>query len=162
MQPSEGPIYDKKSETGKDLTHSGVKGMKWGVRKAENNKPNEGYSTANRRRDAVFHPSGGVKRINKRMNKGATLHKARIKEGQRTAVKVAAIVAVYNSPRMIISTINALDKYGGEFASSVAQKAETNRGRANAAETMGLPRVPTEGPSYAKKSKGGAYKISSV
>jgi len=145
-----------------ELTHYGVKGMKWGVRRAEANKPNAGYSTSDRRKDAVRFKAGGVKRINRRMNQGADLRTARKKEGQRTLMKAAAVVALYNSPRAINATLNAVDKYGGEAASRIAQKAQTNRGRATAAATMGLPSKPTNGPTYAKRSKDGAYKISSI
>lgn len=147
--------------TSEDVLHSGVKGMKWGVRRAENNKRNSGYSSKERTKDSLRFTSGGIKRINKRMNKGADLKTARRKEGQRTALKAAAIVAIYNSPKIIDATLNAVDKYGGALASSVAQKAETNRGRAQAAGTMGLPQTASTGPNYAQNS-GGAYKISDL
>jgi len=151
-----------------ELAHYGVKGMKWGVRRAENKaadaKFHEGYSKNDRIADALRYPAGSVKRINRRMHKGSTLREARKKEGQRTLMKAAAIVALYNSPRAIGATLNAVDKYGGQLASTVAQKAQTNRGRATAAATMGLPRHATTGPTYAKKSKGKnpAYKITTI
>jgi hypothetical protein len=151
-------MTDQKTE----LVHYGVKGMKWGQRRAEANKPNAGYSRNDRVKDTLRFNSGGVKRINRRMNKGADLRTARKKEGQRTLIKAAAIVALYNSPRVINATLNAVDKHGGNLASNIAQKAETKRGRATAAATMGLPRTASTGPNYAKKSKGGSYKITSV
>lgn len=70
------------------LEHYGVKGMRWGVRRVRDrisdyrsnqkklNERNKHYSTMNRKRDEVLLGSKGVKRINKRMNKGLSYKKA--------------------------------------------------------------------------------------
>jgi hypothetical protein len=96
------------------------------------------------------------------MNKGATLSEARRKEGTRTLLKAAGVVALYNSPRILRAVDDIVGTHGSNLASSIRVKAETNRGRAQAAATMGLPSKPTNGPTYAKKSRGGAHKITSL
>ena len=60
-----------------ELNHHGVKGMKWGVRK------NENYSADQRKRDKGIYGSGGVRRINRSMNKGHSISSARSKEAGR-------------------------------------------------------------------------------
>ena len=63
-----------------ELSHHGVKGMKWGVRK---NNYNSKYSSEQRLRDRTVYGSGGVRRINKSMNKGHSISSARSKEASR-------------------------------------------------------------------------------
>lgn len=60
------------------LEHHGVKGMKWGVR---HDNPN--YSAEQRKRDKSVYGRSGVRRINKRMNKGDSILAARSKEASR-------------------------------------------------------------------------------
>ena len=60
------------------LIHYGVKGMKWGVR---HDNPN--YSSEQRKRDRSIYGRGGVRRINRRMNKGSGILGARSKEADR-------------------------------------------------------------------------------
>lgn len=159
-----------------DIVHYGVKGMHWGQRKAQSssvggaskptkaqlNAPNADYSNRDRTKDALRYPSGGVKRINQRMNKGMDLQTARKKEGQRTLLKAAGVVALYNAPRIINAVDNMLATHGANTAASIRTKAQTNRGRAQAAATMGLPSKPTNGPTYSKKSRQGVHKITSL
>jgi hypothetical protein len=159
-----------------DLAHFGVKGMRWGVRKsdssggsppakmtkAELNKPHADYSSRERTKDALRYPSGGVKRINQRLNKGADLKTARKKEGQRTLLKAAGVVALYNAPRIINAVDNMVNTHGANTMASIRVKAQTNRGRAQAAATMGLPRKATNGPTYSKQSRQGVHKITSL
>ena len=61
------------------LMHYGVKGMKWGVR----HDPNTNYGQDQRRRDRRVYGNGGVKRINKHMNRGETISGARSIEADR-------------------------------------------------------------------------------
>ena len=60
--------------------HYGVKGMKWGVRKE---RQNPSYSEAQRKRDLDVYGRGGVKRINRSMNRGSSISGARSKEAAR-------------------------------------------------------------------------------
>jgi len=162
-----------------ELTHYGVKGMHWGQRKAasssggggsapakmtkaELNKSHPGYSARERTKDALRYPSGGVKRINQRMNKGMDLKTARKKEGQRTLLKAAGVVALYNAPRILNAVDNMVNTHGANTMASIRVKAQTNRGRAQAAATMGLPSKPTNGPTFAKKSRQGVHTITNL
>jgi hypothetical protein len=156
-----------------DVTHYGVKGMHWGQRKsssgggstkltkAQLNAAHPDYSTRDRTRDALAHPAGAVKRINQRMNKGMDLRTARKKEGQRTLLKAAGLVALYNAPKIIRAVDGMVATHGANTMASIRVKAQTNRGRAQAAATMGLPSKPTNGPSYAKKNRQGVHNIRS-
>lgn len=140
-----------------ELIHYGVKGMKWGVRRksSELDKPNSRYGQSKRANDRSSFGRGGEKRINRRMNKGMTYKKAVRREYGTTAFKGLAMsgsVIAYGLAR----------SYGSVAAQGIAKKAETNRGRASAAATMGLPRNPTNGPSYSKKNRKNVYNISSL
>lgn len=160
-----------------DLAHHGIKGMHWGVRKgdssgggsapvkmtkAELNKPHPVYSNRERTKDALRYPSGSVKRINQRLNKGMDLQTARKKETQRTLLKAAGVVALINAPRIVNAVDSMVSAHGANAMSSIRVKAQTNRGRAQAAATMGLPRKATNGPAFAKKSRQGVHKITNL
>ena len=79
-------------EEDSDIVHYGVKGMKWGVRKSEyksmsrkdrrklRKRKNEDYSDHQREIDKIRLGGGSVRRINKRMNKGATYKQAKRRE----------------------------------------------------------------------------------
>lgn len=162
----------------KELTHYGVKGMKWGVRKAVNdklearakakriaNKPNPNYNANMRNRDRYQHGQAGVKRINRRMNAGMNLKTARKKEvrfqkNRKRAVGYSIGAARAYHKRKEIAMVLAVA--GGIIAPSIAKRAETKRGQAAAAQAMGLPRRATEGPTYTKPNRKGVYNISSL
>lgn len=146
-----------------ELVHYGVKGMRWGQRKAERHAPNAKYSPNQRAYDLKQRGKGGVKRVNRNLNKGMTLKKARSKETSFRTKRAAAVTAgLYYGPK----AVRLIKVVGPMFlqvaAVSVAGRAETNRGRAQAAATMGLPRTASTGPNYAKRNRGGAYNISSL
>lgn len=159
-----------------ELVHYGVKGMHWGHRKAGTssggpsrkeakaalNKAHPDYTNRDRTKDALRYPSGGVKRINQRLNKGMDLQTARKKEGQRTLLKAAGVVALYNAPRIINAVDNMVNTHGANTMASIRVKAQTNRGRAQAAATMGLPSKATNGPAFAKKSRKGVHTITNL
>jgi hypothetical protein len=149
---------------GKGIKHHGVKGMHWGVRK--NTPTNANYAKSQQRYDRNNVGKGGVKRINRRMNKGMDIKSARKAEftfrGRRASALVAS-AAIAKMAYMYGPTIKTiLQMVGGVAAQSVAKRAETNRGRAAAANARGIPRMGSSGPSYAKKKRSGAYNISSI
>lgn len=78
----------------KELYNYGVKGMKLGVRKerdkpskAELNKPNARYGSRQRQMDRDSYGKKGVKRINRRMNKGQSHFRASTTEMIQKATK---------------------------------------------------------------------------
>lgn len=142
-----------------DLVHYGVKGMHWGVRKAERNAPNSNYTSRERVRDKRIHGKRGVERINRRLNKGYSLRESRRKEVRRNFAQLASSPVVAYGALVAAYTVK---EFAHLSVQNISVKAETNRGRAFMADTMGLPGKPTDGPTYAKKSRGGAHKITSL
>lgn len=79
-----------------ELMHHGVKGMKWGVRRAEKkaerlrlDEPNPKYSARQREHDRRVWGKPVPKRVNRYVNKGLTVKNARAKVMKQEAVKVA-------------------------------------------------------------------------
>jgi len=139
-----------------ELIHHGVKGMHWGVRKGRDDSPNPRYSARRRAEDQKTFGKGGVKRINRRMNKGQKLAKAQQNEAWRQIGKAAIVAGSVQAARIVLANKDVL-------AQQVAVRAETKRGQAATANAMGLPRRATSGPSYAKQKRGsGAYKITNL
>ena len=153
-----------------ELIHYGVKGMKWGQRRAELNKRNKTYTTADRAKDRRNNASNGaVRRINKRVNKGQDLATARKNEAKyvkrRRQITSAAIFGVRYRKNIavgakVLGTLGSLAL--GVGVQSVAKRAETNRGRAAVSDAMGLPRQASSGPNYAKPNRKNVYNISSI
>lgn len=150
-----------------EVVHYGVKGMHWGVRKNTPTNPN--YNRSQRDADRKKFGQGGVKRINRRLNKGHGIAKARKKEARfrknrREAISTAVLGIKYRhqvkAGLQIAGTLASLA--AGIAVQHVAVKAETKRGQAFAANTMGLPRQASTGPSYSKKNRSGVYNITSV
>lgn len=152
------------------VLHYGVKGMHWGVRKAETSSggsapakkikakdlpQHKNYKARNLVADKQTFGQRGVNRINKRMHKGQSYKKALTMEYLRNTAK-----ATIGAGASVVATL--LVTHGDVLSQAVAVKAETNRGRAHLAATMGLPSKPTNGPTYAKKSRGGAHKITTL
>ncbi|AVD99431.1 hypothetical protein SEA_BING_9 [Streptomyces phage Bing] len=138
-----------------ELVHYGVKGMKWGVRKARDDSPNAGYTKGQRQIDKRDFGKRGVKRINRRMNKGQTRTRARKAERRRDSLQYYGAVGA-------VATYRYMKVAGPVLSQMVAQRAETKRGQAAAAAAMGLPRKASTGPSYSKQKRNGVYNISSL
>lgn len=66
-----------------ELAHYGVKGMKWGQRRAELSRKNENYDDNQRNRDKQVYGARGSRRINRNMNKGDSISTARSREKTR-------------------------------------------------------------------------------
>lgn len=123
------------------LVHHGVKGMKWGERKAA-------PVTPVRSADVTRHGTRGATRIAKNRDKGLTLKKAQQKEVTRNRVKVSAALGAIVVARLLAA-------HGDSLSSTIAKKADANRTRNSVtALTKNAAKV-----NYAKKSFGGAYKI---
>lgn len=148
---------------GKELIHFGVKGMKWGVRKADrDDTPNAGYTRGQRNYDRKNLGKGGVKRVNRDLNKGLDIKTARKNEYTRRRKKYNAIVAGVLAARFAPQAIRIVSMVAGVASQRVAVLAETKRGQAAAAAAMGLPRTASSGPNYSKQQRNGVYNISSM
>lgn len=133
-----------------ELEHFGVKGMKWGVRRAEKkaalNKRNRHYKKADREADRASFGKGGERRINRRMNKGKTHGQAFRRELARSAaisgavslgvtaitnpgmVKLGAQVVKHNARRMVMNSVNKraaarAAKFAAENITKIGSKA---------------------------------------
>lgn len=141
------------------LSHSGVKGMKWGVRKNESsNAPNASYSKSQRAYDRNNFNTSAVKRINKRMNEGQDIKSARKSEVKRRGrVRTAtslAIIGAYYAPK----AIPVIRMVGGVAAQSIAVRAQSKRGQAAAAAAA----ASASGIKFTKPNRRGVYNVSSL
>lgn len=82
------------------LAHHGIKGMKWGVRKS---RYNSNYSQEQRARDKQVYGRGGVRRINRSMNRGTPISGARSREADRiyNARKVARVAGLVTGAALV-------------------------------------------------------------
>lgn len=151
--------------TDRSLTHHGVKGMHWGVRKKQPMHADYGKSSQNY--DRGNFGKGAVGRINDRMHGGKTLKEARnaeykFRKNRRRKIVLAG-AAFKNRKRIIAGAKFAgtvLGLVAGVAAQHIAVKAETNRGRAAAANLMGISNKSSS-VNYASKKRG-AYNITSI
>lgn len=121
---------------GDELVHYGIKGMKWGQRRSKPGKDIKVRTPAERAKI--------VKR--RRQITSAVIFGVRYRKQIATGARV----------------IGALGSLAlGVAVQSVAQRAETNRGRAAAANVFGLPSQASSGPSATKPNRKNVYNISS-
>lgn len=122
-----------------DISHYGVPGMKWGVRKSEaelakEQKRRESYTSKQRSKDRAEVGKRGVKRIENRVAKGKTLTKARRAEAGRkmvTEMLMGATAAVVLNPVTLGAAAVAGDqllrkrvgKQNAKFAAAGAKRA---------------------------------------
>lgn len=123
------------------LEHYGVKGMRWGVRRVKNrisnyrssqkklNEPNKRYSEANREKDRYLLGRSGVKRINKRLNKGYSYKKAIRREYGSQVIRGFVSAG-------LVSTSLVLSLYGEAILKTVIQSREARRGAREAARLI--------------------------
>jgi hypothetical protein len=82
------------------LKHYGVKGMRWGKRKAHLRSTD--YGSRDRLRDTSMYGTRGTKRIEENVKSGTSIKKARRKEFRRqtgqVALGAAAIVTLFAAP----------------------------------------------------------------
>lgn len=119
------------------LQHYGILGQKWGVRRYENKdgtlteagkrRYNENYSEEQRLRDKRVYGNGGVRRINKNMNRGYGIQASRSEEARRInsarrrsvyigkGTAVASGLAAYFLSDKAIDSINKISGYKLDF-----------------------------------------------
>jgi hypothetical protein len=132
------------------LEHHGVKGMHWGIRK-EDIHPR--YSSSQQANDRATYGTGAVRRINKRMHEGKS-HKEALKTEYHIFLTKAGVAAGAVVLGHVLAT------HGDSLAVSIGKRAETNRGRAAMAATMGLG--PAESNQLFKKNRKGVYNITTL
>lgn len=128
-----------------ELAHYGVKGMKWGVRKAH-----PSYSHEQQLADRKKLGRRGAEKINRRMHLGETHDDAFENVKANRNIK-RAIVLVYGA----FVAKNLLRIYGPTVISKIAERAETNRGRA---AVLGIDMWK---PISAVR-RGGVYKVTTL
>ena len=117
-----------------ELMHYGVKGMKWGVRRAEKkaerlrlDKPNPKYTARQRENDRKLYGKAVPKRVNRYVNKGLTVKNARDKVKKQELVKAgiaagATFTASFLLPYLAIrgteAFLSAEHNRGKEFLGS--------------------------------------------
>lgn len=129
------------------LSHHGIKGQKWGVRRFRNSDGSltpagkkryaENYSEQQRLRDRKIYGAGAEKRIEKRMLKGESIQsarhdevtrKARIESGKAIA-KTAAKGALVVGGAAAVSKFMQKNGFGNSVANNVLTEEVVNLGR---------------------------------
>lgn len=141
-------VGEEKKPSLDELAHFGVKGMHWGQRKAEE-PAHPNYTKGMRKNDESVHGKAGVRRINERMNRGASRKEAQHSEDVRRATtRLIAIGAAYAVTMLV-----------AEGSMHVSNLAEANR---SAARTAGPAISSTSAGTPYIKPRGGAHDITTL
>lgn len=130
-----------------EIKHFGIEGMKWGVRRYQNEdgtltpagkaRYNANYSEQQRTRDKKLYGRGAVERINKRMNKGESIQSARhdevvrrdrIESGKAIAKNVAKGALVIGGAAAVATYLKRRG-FGNSAADEVITEQVINIGR---------------------------------
>lgn len=126
-----------------ELTHHGVRGMRWGIRKAEQ-PANAGYSPQMRVEDRRTLGKNAVSRINKHLNSGLTRDQALAKEQQRKTRQQLAVVGA-------VVAVNLIARHGLLTLADISAKSDVTAIGANAAKI-----------NYVKPNRHGVHKITTM
>lgn len=131
------------------LAHFGVKGMKWGVRSADQ-PANPNYTTRMRTEDRRLHGKRAVTRINQHLNSGGTRDEALRREYSRDAKQYLAFVGAAAVARL-------LAVHGSTVLSDIA----ANRAASNADDSVLKIGSAAEKLKYVKP-RGGVHNITTM
>lgn len=128
------------------LQHYGVKGMRWGKRKAAPRA--EGYSERDQRIDVNTHGRGGSKRINKSIEKGESLKTARNIETARRKQRRQNAIALTLTGAYALSVFapEIMGATNNHVNNAVMRKKAANGERARQqafSDRMGIPNYST-------------------
>jgi hypothetical protein len=150
--------YGEEKPELEDIIQSGVKGMKWGVRKTHDDTPNKRYSPSNRATDRQALGRGAVVRINRQMNAGKSYKDASKHEVRRSLVKAALIVSGGLALKYVLEN-------EGQISYAAVNHINTKRGATAArkvfSDTKGLTvsQMPLGPSTFSKINRQGVYKI---
>lgn len=138
-------------DSSQDIQHYGVKGMHWGVhKKSHDDSPNADYTSRQRAIDRGQHGKRAEVRINRKLNAGKTRQQALRSEGLRDYHQALAVAGG-------VAAVRLLQVYGPVAMQGIAIKAESNRGKAAAAQAL-----KNASTIKAKRNRKGVYNISSL
>lgn len=134
-----------------ELFHYGVKGMRWGQRKRALDKPNEAYTESQRYKDRRDYGKGYVKKVNREVNKGKDLKKARGVVKRRETRKTIAIgtgvagayIGAFYAPQILDAIGNVSYSAARKINDNQRKKAGEKAVADLMAEERGLHSFPT-------------------
>lgn len=141
------------------LKHFGIKGMKWGFRKDEYNNR---YSKDDRKIDKALYGRKGIKRINKRMERGISLNDARAIESRRLvrARKRAAAAGAVGAAVGSIGGYLVGTHYAGKINNKLRQDLGVNKWVADGNPGQNAPFLSKAAYALGRAGKNMAYEQS--